>query len=201
MTDWYRNERWDEATAQAFEAKLRRARSQQAQYLVLQAFHLLSRHPDVALGLLDRASEADTERFETARIASFRATANLRLGRIDDLLADYEAGIGAEATGGVHVGNPLDYAFAVAYFRRAERYGRALALLDRFAGSPFLNADAQALGAHALILADLGCDRERAATLARTALDQLQTFGADEAADVGGIRVADFRARLEAIAG
>jgi tetratricopeptide (TPR) repeat protein len=200
MTDWYRNEHWDESTAEAFEAKLKRSRSQYAQYLTLQAFHLLARHPGVALGLLDRAREADTAGFEAARIASFRATANLLLGRIDDLLADYEAGIEAEASGGVHVGNPLDYAFAVAYFRRSERYDRALALLDRFGGSPFLNADAQALGAHALILADLGREPERTAALARTALDQLHILGADETADVGGIRIADFRARLEEIA-
>ncbi len=200
MTDWYRNTQWDEAIAAAFEAKLARSRSQKAQYLTLQACHLLPRHPDVALVLLDRASEADTDAYHTARIASFRATANLRLGRIDNLLADYEAGIAAEATGGVQIGNALDFAFAVAYFRRSERYDLALALLDQFKGSPFLNVDSQALGAHALILADLGREPERAATLARTALDQLQTFGADEEADVGGVRIADLRARLEAIA-
>jgi len=51
--NWYRNTSWTTDVAEAFEAKLRRARNKE-QYLRIQASYLTETHPKVALGLIDQ---------------------------------------------------------------------------------------------------------------------------------------------------
>ena len=199
--DWYRMTDWTEEGAAHFEKKIARARSQKAQYLTLQAYHLLDRRPDISLKLLDRAEEADVERYEGGRINNFRAEANLRLGNIEKVLSSYERSMRAQRVpGAIITSSALDYAFIVAYFRIEDKYDAALKIVQRFPGSPFRNGAAQALGAHAMILADLG--KSRAADLAREALDALDLPDEplDPNARYASVSAAHFIERLKEIA-
>ncbi|NNC47750.1 MAG: hypothetical protein HKO13_04870 [Sphingomonas sp.] len=202
--EWYRQTEWTEEGAALFEEKIARARSQKAQYLTLQAYHLLDARPDVSLKLLDRADAADQagDGFEQARINTFRAEANLRLGQIEDVLAAYKRAMKRQdGSGVIYTSAALDYAFIVSYFEIAEEYRHALQILEQFEGSPIGQTNAQAWGAHALILGDQG--DAAAKPLAR---DALAHRGDDREVlrqlppQAGGIQMANFVDRLEAIA-
>src|SRR5690349_600570 len=71
--DWFRNTEWNEAIAMNFEAKLRRARRKE-QYVRIQAGCLATKHPDVALGLIDRFL-AMPDQFDQAQAYCDRARA------------------------------------------------------------------------------------------------------------------------------
>ena len=199
--DWYRMTDWTEEGAANFEKKIERARSQKAQYLTLQAYHLLDRRPDISLKLLDRAEEADVERYEGGRINNFRAEANLRLGNIEKVLSSYEDSMREQRVpGAIVTSSALDYAFVVAYFRIADKYDVALDIVRNFPGSPFPNSAAQALGAHAMILSERG--EAGAGDLARDALGALDLPNEplDPEARYGSVSAVSFIERLREIA-
>jgi hypothetical protein len=50
--DWYRNKDWNESIEENFYSKLKRARTQRDQYLVIQALTLADKHPDVTIRLV-----------------------------------------------------------------------------------------------------------------------------------------------------
>jgi tetratricopeptide (TPR) repeat protein len=92
--DWYRSETWNADIEAAFYAKLRRAR-QKSQYLRIQACHLASTAPTVALRLLDEYF-ALGDSFDDAQANVDRATAYLVLGDVDAAVAAYEAALKCE---------------------------------------------------------------------------------------------------------
>jgi hypothetical protein len=51
--DWYRNQEWNQEIEESFFEKLKRSRSQKAQYLLIQAYYLVESHPDVVLRLAE----------------------------------------------------------------------------------------------------------------------------------------------------
>ena len=94
--DWFRNTSWNARIADAFDAKLRRAR-RRGQYLRIQACTLAESHPEAALALLDRYFDQPDERFDDAQAHVDRATALLALERVDDAIGANESALAQEA--------------------------------------------------------------------------------------------------------
>jgi tetratricopeptide (TPR) repeat protein len=168
--DWFRNEEWDAAIAGRFEEKLRRARRKE-QYLRIQACTLASRHPHVALQLLDRYfSMAD--KFDHAQAYVDRATALKALGRIEEAADSYEAALDREAEfPNLKTQAYLELPVLVATEGLRARFDRALAILDGQADRLTFPVDHFLWhAARALIIADRG-DRDGAARHASGALE------------------------------
>lgn len=196
---WYRNRDWDAAIAGAFEAKIARGRAQRAQHLMIQGQALIERHPDVAVGLLQRSIARDDE-CHLNQANCYLAMAHLALGEVDAALAAYVAALEAQLrVPNIRSSAALDYAFVVAWFARADHYPTALPILAAIKPSRFPGADFQALAAHALILADVGSDDD-ARDRARAALADAPVEPEGEGEAWGGISMADLHRRLEAIA-
>jgi tetratricopeptide (TPR) repeat protein len=193
--NWYRNRDWTPDIAADFEKRIARARTQKAQYLMLQGYALIERHPDIAAEMLERSIALDDSFFLNAANC-YLAAARLALGDVEGALTAYEAALEAQLRlPNVRTSAPLDYAFTVAWFGRKEQYELALTILEAVQPSVFKGANAQAYAAHALILADL--DRvELARITAKSALSELPR----EEPDWGGISIGEMRRRLEAIA-
>ena len=195
---WYRNRDWDSRIAAAFEAKISRGRTQKAQHLMIQGQALIERHPAIAVELLQRSIALDDE-YHVNQANCYLALAHLALGQVDAALGAYVAALEAQLrVPGIRSSAPLDFAFIVAWFARADYYPAALPILAAVKPSPFPGADFQSHAAHALILADVGRDAE-ARDKARAALED-EPEGAGMA-EWGGISMADVHRRLVAIAG
>ena len=195
--DWYRNRDWTPEIETAFEQRIARSRAQKAQHLMLQGQALIANHPGIAVDLLKRSIALENE-FHLNQANCYLALARLALGEIEAALQAYEAALEAQLRFRfVRSSAPLDYAFAVAWFGRSERYSAALPMLEAMKPSVFPGADLQAHAAHALILDQLG-RAEDARTSAKAALADMPE-GLDEAA-WAGISFGQLRDRLEAIA-
>jgi len=167
--DWYRNSTWDSAVAEAFEAKLRRARDK-AQYLRIQACMLASTHPRVTLHLLERYF-ALGEHFDMAQAYVDRAKAQLELGNAEAAFSAYEAALVRERSFPDLVTNArTDYPYLVALQRAEHRYPSALAVIHEFPELPgFPVGRFKRHAAAAMILADT--DRAGSGRHARQALE------------------------------
>lgn len=194
--NWYRNCDWTPEIEAAFTQRIGKARAQKAQYLMLQGQALISRHPDVAARLLRQSIALENE-FHLNQANCYLGLAELASGNVDAALTAYEAALEAQLRFPfVQTGAPLDYAFAVAWFARSERYEAALQILEAVKPSVFPGADFQVHSAHALILADLGSEND-ARTKAHSAL---ATFPDAVDASWGGVDTAELRERLRSIA-
>ena len=197
MAEWYRNEDWSEAIAEDFERRLARSRSQKAQYLSLQAYHLLARHPDVARDLAQRAADLDDE-FETARALSFVALASLALGNVDGALDAYEAGLQYQIDHpGMWAVQPVDYAFVVGIFERADRLPAALPIVEELPDEGVFGPDPQVSAAKALVFGLAGNDDEAR----RHAAQALRLMGEMPEVAALGIETGELRDRLAVMAG
>ena len=126
---WYRNRDWNADIAAAFEAKIARGRAQKAQHLMIQGQALIERHPDVAVGLLERSIALDDE-YHLNQANCYLAMAHLARGEVDAALAAYVAALEAQLRlPNIRSSAPLDYAFIVAWFARADHYPAALPIL------------------------------------------------------------------------
>jgi tetratricopeptide (TPR) repeat protein len=194
---WYRNRDWNEEIEARFEQRIARARGQKAQYLMIQGQALIANHPEIAVRLLER-SIALNDDFHVNQANCNLALAHLALGEVDRALEAYEAAIEAQLRfPNIQTGAPLDYAFAVALFKRSDRYVLALPILEAVGPSIFPGANFQANAAHALILAHLDRGEEARAK----ADDALEAMSHEwDAADWAGISMSELRRRLETIA-
>lgn len=126
--DWFRNQDWSAEIAEAFEARLRRAR-QKDQYLYLQAFTLLRNHPRVSLALVERYFGLD-ERHHDASTRWVEAQAHCRLGDFHAAYQAYEAALEAERSSpGTVTGASLDYPYLLAMRDEVPLFDRALEVL------------------------------------------------------------------------
>ncbi|TCJ40946.1 M48 family metallopeptidase [Parafrankia sp. BMG5.11] len=192
---WYRNTDWSDEIAADFERRLARSRHQKAQNLSLQGFHLIARHPDVAVDLLERAIAFGDE-FETPRALLYLATAKVALGDIDGALGAYETALDRPPGSRSSVIQPVDYLFLVGAFRRTERLPRAMALMDDVAEDGAFGADPEVFVAKALVL-DLAGRKKEASHYASLALPALKNV--PHPATVS-IDMAEVRARLMRLA-
>jgi tetratricopeptide (TPR) repeat protein len=196
MTAWYRNEDWSNEIAADFERRLARSRHQKAQNLTLQGYHLIARHPDVALDLLQRAVELD-DPFEAPRALAFMATAHLALGDVDGALDAYEAALERQiAQPNVIAVQPADYLFVVGLFQRTERLALAEPIADALPDQGLFGPDPQVHAAKALVY-QLAGRPEHARGQAQLALPLM-----NELPDVAalGIDIADLRRRMALLA-
>jgi len=127
--EWFRNTSWNEVIASAFETKLKRSRDK-SQYLCLQAHHLASTHPSVALDLLDRYFLIGKESFHAAAYVN-RATAYLALRDTEAAIQSYEYAIEHELTHPGHITSArLDLPYLIAVDNLSQHFDRALVILE-----------------------------------------------------------------------
>ncbi len=93
--DWFRNETWSPDIEQAFQQKLRRARTQSPQYLYIQAITLAEKEPRVALKLVEQYF-ATNDQFHMAPVLSTQAKAYVALGLIDEAISSYRQAVAWE---------------------------------------------------------------------------------------------------------
>ena len=153
---WYRNAQWNAEVAATFDAKLARSRSQKAQYLRIQGSILKDSHPQVAIALLRRCiDEGDASHIAHALLDT--AHAHYATGNIEAALDLLEAAIQQQ----VHepmfrTSAAYDYAMLVALHESADRYDKALAVLERADDPPFATMLFQAEAARAVIYSSRG---------------------------------------------
>ena len=94
--DWYRNTEWNEKIAEAYFAKLKRARSKD-QYLRIQANYLASSHPNVPLELLEKFFTLN-EPFDFAQAYCDKAQAYMALGNTEEAIKAYQSALEQEST-------------------------------------------------------------------------------------------------------
>ncbi len=157
MTDkveWFRNTEWNKSIAEAFHAKLVRARSGRDQYLVIQAAGLVRHHPENALELANLFFETGSSEAgqNMLRGLESRAEALGELKRGDEMCATYrEAFAMLEALPSLGSHAPFYYPIYVARLRISAEYDRALeksAAAENIFGGPqlgFMKSAARAL--------------------------------------------------------
>jgi len=175
MEDWYRNTTWNDTIAAEFDGRIRRTRSQKAQYLKIQGITLASSFPQVAVELLERCAEIQDEN-ETAPALASIAGIWLKLGDVDRAIdALNRATAQEEKVPEVGTNAPRDFCFLVAFYERVQLYERAWGILQSLPEVEFGAAGYARNGALAVILAHRG-DAAAAGTYAenalRAALDQ-----------------------------
>ena len=149
--NWYRNTSWNAEIEAAFNSRLERSRSQKAQYLRIQGSILKDTHPDIAIQLLKRCVDQGDE-FHIAHALLDTAHAQLVQGDVDAALDTLEAVIEREKRQPrFRTSAAYDYPFLIALHGRAERYQRALDLLERHSDGFFESMIFEAETARALI--------------------------------------------------
>lgn len=89
--EWFRNTDWNASIAEAFHAKLAKARSGRDQYLVIQAMTLIHTHPKVALELADFFLETGNQEAGVNMLRGLEARAEAlgELKRGNEMCATY----------------------------------------------------------------------------------------------------------------
>ncbi len=129
--DWYRNRDWNKEIESEFFAKLKRARSQRDQYLVIQALTLTDSHPNVSIRLVEQYFESCQDKFDDVRALLAKAEANLALGEIDSAMESFRAILAREAEFPNHqTGAYVDYPYIVATREIEKEYGNAIIVLS-----------------------------------------------------------------------
>lgn len=129
--DWYRNEDWNESIEEHFYSKLKRARTQRDQYLVIQALTLVDNHPKVSLRLVDEYFESRKDKFDDVRALLAKANAFFTLANLEKCVATYKEILEREKQFPNHqTGAYLDYPYLVATQKIESEYANALNVLN-----------------------------------------------------------------------
>ena len=177
MPDWYQCTDWNEHTEAEFFRRLKRARHQKPQYLVIQAGTLVRtgrpEAAEAALNLIELFVQEHYERFFAGGALHTKAQALLILERWEEAFQAFEDALAARRAMPNVIDNAwLEYPLAVARRRARDRYQRALDVLNEFVSPTALVFPIQEFryfATLALISADEG-DREGASRWARKAL-------------------------------
>lgn len=128
--DWYRYENWNAETESHFYSKLKRARSQRDQYLVIQALTLTENHPEVSLRLVEEYFESKTGDFEDVRALLTKAQAYLALSDIENAIDSYKSILECERKFPSHQTTAyVDYPYLVATLEIESEYENAILVL------------------------------------------------------------------------
>lgn len=131
--DWYRNEDWNDSVEENFYSKLKRARTQRDQYLVIQALTLTDKHPKVSLRLVDEYFESRKDQFDDVRALLARANAFIALGDLEKCVATYKEILQREREFPKHqTGVYLDYPYMVATQKIESEFTNALDVLNEY---------------------------------------------------------------------
>lgn len=129
--DWYRNKNWNAAIEEHFYSKLKRARAQRDQYLVIQALTLADNHPEVSLRLVDEYFESRKDKFDDVRALLAKANARRALSDLDGCISAFKEVLEREREFPNHqTGVYLDYPYLVATEKIESEYGNALGVLN-----------------------------------------------------------------------
>ena len=129
--DWYRNKDWNETIEENFFAKLKRARSQRDQYIVIQALTLTDQHPKVSLRLADEYFESRKDKYDDVRALLAKSKAFIALGDIEGCVANYKKALQREREFPNHqTRGYLDYPYLVATQRIECEFVSALDVLN-----------------------------------------------------------------------
>ena len=177
MADWYRCTDWSQHSEAEFFRRLKRARRQKAQYLVIQAGTLVAtRRPDLAstaLSLIALFVEEHYEPFHASGAFLTKAQALLLLDCCEEAFQAFEDALAARRAAPYVVDNSwLEYPLVIARRRARDRYQRALDVLNEFLSPTalvFPVQEVQYFATLALVSADEG-DRQGASRWARNAL-------------------------------
>ncbi|RIX31479.1 YfgM family protein [Sphingomonas edaphi] len=175
--DWYRNHTWSDDIEAAFNAKLARSRSQKAQYLRIQGSILKDAFPAAAIQLLRRCVEEGDD-FHIAHAYLDMAHAHYVSGDIEAALRSLEDAMDQQRRQPLFRTSALyDYGMLVALHERAERYDRALSILEGANDAPFASMVFQAEAARALIFAARGQTRAAVAAARRALSAEAEEVG------------------------
>jgi tetratricopeptide (TPR) repeat protein len=129
--DWYRNKNWNKDIETEFFAKLKRARSQRDQYLVIQALTLTDNHPKISIRLVEQYFESRKDKFDDVRALLAMAEAYLALGQTDSAMNSFRAVLAREAEFSNHQsGAYVDYPYIVATGEIEKEYDNAIIVLS-----------------------------------------------------------------------
>jgi tetratricopeptide (TPR) repeat protein len=210
MPDWYRCTDWNEAAETEFFRRLKRARHQKPQYLVIQAGTLVGTGgrelAATALNLIELFVRDHYEPFFASGAFHTKAQALLILERWEEAYQAFEDALAARrAMPNVIHNTWLEYPLTIARRRARDRYHRALEVLDEFVSPSalvFPFQQFQYFATLALISADEG-DREGASRWAKNALAATTNQAPfSRHPDVGlvGMTDADLQIELEQLA-
>lgn len=129
--DWYRNKNWNASIEEHFYSKLKRARTQRDQYLVIQALTLADNHPEVSLRLVNEYFESRKDQFDDVRALLAKANAYRTLNDLDGCISAFKEVLGREREFPNHqTGVYLDYPYLVATQKIENEYANALDVLN-----------------------------------------------------------------------
>lgn len=132
--DWYRNDKWSEKIEKKFFDKLKRARSQRGQYLVIQASSLVDNFPEVALRLVDFYFDTRKDGFDDVRALLAKTNALLKLEKTERAVEAYRAVLKREEEFPNHQTCAyVDYPYFVATRKVETEYDNALEVLKKHA--------------------------------------------------------------------
>ena len=113
-----------------FYSKLKRARTQRDQYLVIQALTLADGHPEISLRLVREYFESRTDQFDDVRALLAKANACKALNDLDGCISAFKEVLVREREFPNHqTGAYLDYPYLVATKKMENEYGNALEVL------------------------------------------------------------------------
>lgn len=125
--DWYRNKNWDASVEEHFYSKLKRARTQRDQYLVIQALTLADNHPEVTLRLVNQYFESRKDQFEDVRALLAKANACRALNNLAGCISAFKEVLEREREFPNHQTKAyLDYPYLVATHKIENEYGNAI---------------------------------------------------------------------------
>lgn len=129
--DWYRNKNWNASIEEHFYSKLKRARTQRDQYLVIQALTLADNHPDVSLRLVNEYFGSRKDKFDDVRALLAQANAYRALNDLDGCLSTFKEILEREREFPNHqTGVYLDYPYLVATQKIEKEYSNAVDVLN-----------------------------------------------------------------------
>lgn len=207
MPDWFRSTDWNAQAATEFFRRLKRARHQKPQYLVIQAGTLVNTGrrelASAALTLIDLFVQEHYEPFFASGAFHTKARALVILERWDEAFQAFEDSLAARRVVPNHIDNAwLDYPLAIARRRARDRYQRALGVLNEFISPTalvFPIQQFQYFASLALISSD-AADPEAASRWARNALaatSKQAPFSRHPDVGLVGVSLADLQIELE----
>lgn len=129
--DWYRSKDWNESIEEHFYSKLKRARTQRDQYLVIQALTLADKHPEVSIRLVGEYFESRKNQFDDVRALLAKANAFVALYDIESCISTFKEMLEREREFPNHqAGVYLDYPYLVATQKIEHEYANALDVLN-----------------------------------------------------------------------
>jgi len=130
--DWYRNNKWNDEIEALFYEKLKRARSQRDQYIIIQASHLSESFPLISLQLIDEYFEKRKDKFDDVRAYWAQSIAFMNLGDIDKAMEAYRAILKREEEFPNHQTTAyVDYPYIVATKAIESEYQNVLSVLTK----------------------------------------------------------------------